>query len=456
MKVISKILTNCFTMFFCLLLLNCGGNKYNWWAKYADEKDHVYGTYIIKRYLNNLSTAERKEIDTKIAKYFDEEEQHSGNYFFMGDAMLVDDADAEALASFVEKGNQAFISTKVFPNSISKIIFEPCMEKPDVEDNEEYYWEDEEDEIFLDTVQEEPIERWRDLDFDHLNFADYYAETGVMSLDAGMANTIQTSEVFMTFKNTGPRYREWFYLHDSLACLAYNDINVLGYIDQNKINFFEISYGEGSFFIHTNPLVFTNVNMLDNKTADYIVHTLNSEMSTSEWHWDDFSRTNMNLGRSRNRGRTLIDNKGPLTFILQQAPLKWAWYSLLAMGGFFILFRAKRKQRVVPVLPEKENTSLSFVNTIGNLYFHRNDHKKLCQDQMQLWLEDIRHHYRINTSLLDEKFVTLLSAKSKKSKKEIQNILDYYNNIENGGFVSENTMVTFYQKLNEFNIQTKS
>ena len=75
---------------------------------------------------------------------------------------------------------------------------------------------------------------------------------------------------------------------------------------------------------------------------------------------------------------------------------------------------------------------------------------------MQLWLEDIRHHYRINTSKLDENFVAKLSAKTKKPKEEIQGLLDYYKNIENGGFVSENTMVTFYQKLNKFSIQTKS
>jgi len=459
----KKLTTNIFFYFSVaalLVLMSCGSNKYDWRTMYKDQKDHAYGTYILKRYLNNISPNEQKDISQKLSKYFDEENNVSGNYFFMGDAMLVDESDAEALSKFVSEGNNAFISTRVFPNSISSKIFTPChvIAKEDYEeefyDDDSYYYE-EEDNLVFDTIPVKEKMDWEYQDFEHLAFNSFGEDVGRLKLNLDINLLIETDSLYKTIKNGKPRYHDWYYLHDSLACLDSNRIRILGYLNDTLINYFKIPYGDGSFFIHTNPLVFTNIHMLNDNTAEY-VELIAEAKPEVDWHWDDYSRTNRDMGRSRNRNNSYLDSKGPLTYILKQDSLRWAWYSLLAMGGFFLVFKAKRKQRIVPVLEKKENTSLTFINSIGNLYFNKNDRKQLCEDQMQLWLEDIRHHYRINTSNLGDDFVSLLAAKTKKTKEEIKGLLDYYHNIENSDFVSENTMVTFYQKLNQFSIQTKS
>ena len=192
--------------------------------------------------------------------------------------------------------------------------------------------------------------------------------------------------------------------------------------------------------------------MLYDGNVDYVAGFL-SACPQEKWYWDEYSRTNFASGRQRNGRQNFLSSKGPLTYILSQAPLAWAWYCLLAMGFLFLLFRAKRKQRVIPVLVENENTSLAFINAIGTLYFRKNDHGQLSKDQMQLWLEKIRTQFRLNTSQLDETFVTKLAIKSKVPKEEIQAILDFYKNIDNSNFVSENTMIKFYQKIKKFEIQ---
>ncbi len=467
--------SNILTYFFCisasLIFFGCG-NKYDWFQTYEDEKNHVYGTYIIKRYLDDISGKEKTDISRKLSKYFDQDENLNGNYIFVGEAMLLDEFDAEALTDFVKAGNKAFIATNVFPNTISKKIFEPCREYIESEESTNYYGEDEdedynneEDEIWenteveeretADTVEFVHRESWEYYDIDHFDFTVLGVDVVDMKLEVDSNKVILTDSIYRTWKNQEPRSRDWYYLHDSLACLANNNIKVLGHLNDTMINYFELPYGEGAFYIHTSPFLFTNSNLLNDKISVYIENVF-EKGGAEPWHWDEYSRTTVNTGKMRNENSTLLSNKGPLTYILKQRSLKWAWYSLLAMGGFFMIFRAKRKQRVVPVVERNENTSLAFVNTIGTLYFNKNDHKQLCKDQMQLWLEDVRHYYRINTSKLDEDFVALLSAKTKRSKADIQGLLDYYNNIVNGGFVSENTMVTFYQKLNKFDIQSKS
>ena len=467
-----------------LVVRSCGNGsflkRYNWNETYMDKKNHVYGTYVIKRFLEYTSTRGRTDIDLKLSKYFDEGD-YEGNYMFVGDAMLLDQSDAEALANFVGRGNKAIISTKVMPYTLSKEIFKPCRES--YTENREYegferlYNEDEE--TFVEEIEEaleEEIEevvedikkdsvnavdysrrysednKWAHVDFDYMEFISMYEEEMNMHLDSSFRKAEETLPIFRTFKNTYARKRSWYYLHDSISCIANNEIEVLGYLDGEKVNFFELPYKEGSFFIHTNPLVFTNEHMLYDQNVEYITGVL-STCSQENWYWDEYSRTDINRGKRRNGKQNYLSSKGPLSYILNQAPLAWAWYCLLAMGLLFLLFRAKRKQRVIPVLVENENTSLAFINTIGNLYFRKNDHRQLCKEQLQLWLEKIRMQFRMNTSQLDEAFVAKLAVKSKVPKDEIQAILDFYDNIDNSNFVSENTMIKFYQKINQFEIQ---
>jgi len=429
--------------------------RYNWSETYEDKKNHVYGTYIIKRFVEYTSKRGRKDIDVKLSKYFEEERQ-DGNYILIGNAMLFDESDAQALADFVAKGNNAIISSKVFPNTLSKLIFEPCREYVDDEEgvyDDVYSYEDEDDEGVVRLEDEDDYEEWEYADIDNLDFVSERVGSMSVSLDSSYRKSLPSLDMYKTYKNGNDIKRDWYYVHDSLACIANNDVKVLGYLDADKINFFELPYENGSFFIHTTPFVFTNENMLYDQNVEYVTAVLSS-CKQENWYWDEYSKTDVNRGRARNGRQNYISSKGPLSYILAQAPLAWAWYSLLAMGLLFLLFRAKRKQRVIPVLVENKNTSLAFINTIGNLYFRKNDHKRLCKDQLQLWLEKIRMQYRINTSKLDKEFVAKLAVKSKVPADQIQAILDFYKNIENSNFVSENTMIQFYQKINQFEIQS--
>ena len=64
----------------------------------------------------------------------------------------------------------------------------------------------------------------------------------------------------------------------------------------------------------------------------------------------------------------------PLRVILQYPALKWALYLLLAGALCYVLFRARREQRPIPVIHPPENKMLEFIATVSSLYYKQKEH----------------------------------------------------------------------------------
>ena len=122
----------------------------------------------------------------------------------------------------------------------------------------------------------------------------------------------------------------------------------------------------------------------------------------------------------------------------------------LILGLLYLIFRAKRKQRIIPVIAPNTNSSMEFISTIGSLYFLQNDHKKLCIQKMKLFLAYLRERYFLSTKDLDDSFIEKVVAKSEIPKEVVQKILLYYKNIESSSFVSEKTLIEFHLEMDKF------
>jgi hypothetical protein len=44
-----------------------------------------------------------------------------------------------------------------------------------------------------------------------------------------------------------------------------------------------------------------------------------------------------------------------------------------------MVFEAKRRQRIIPIIDVPQNTSVIFVKTIGQLYFNKKEHLTIAQ-----------------------------------------------------------------------------
>jgi len=201
-------------------------------------------------------------------------------------------------------------------------------------------------------------------------------------------------------KNGGyPMHASWASIHferfDTSRTL------VLGRDGRAETNFIRIRIGKGFVYLHSNPLVFSNVSMLNGDNASYVSDVLSYlPKRPSRLVWDDY----FSAGRS---GATT-----PLRVILTRPALRAGYFTALIAALLFILFRSKRRQRIIPVIPPPRNTTMEFVDTIGQLYLNKSNHRDIALKMIQQFLEYVRDHYRLPTGMLDAEFSTRLAQRS--------------------------------------------
>jgi hypothetical protein len=251
-------------------------------------------------------------------------------------------------------------------------------------------------------------------------------------------------------KNQTQKY-DWRYIPYYNICEESN-MELLGGTLDSSFNFIRLPYGNGYFYFHTTPLAFTNLQLLEEELLIYSEKVF-SYLEPGPIYWDDYSRTSEFVARQQNTNNPWskrLSANSPLKYILSQAPLAWAWYLLLALGMLYLIFRGKRKQRVIPILEKNKNTSLEFISTIGRLYFLRNNHKDLAHQKMRLFLAFVRERYHINTKDLDHSFVKSLAAISEVAEERIDQIVLMSNNVSGGSFISDATLIDFHKKIDYF------
>ncbi|MGH2666358.1 DUF4350 domain-containing protein [Flavobacterium sp.] len=187
---------------------------------------------------------------------------------------------------------------------------------------------------------------------------------------------------------------------------------VLGYQsgDSTRANFIKVKYYDGAFLLHTQPAAFTNFHLLKADHHEYAEKVL-SYIPKETIYW---------YTKGQN-GEVISDS--PMRYILSQQALKWAWWISLIGIAVFIIFNAKRKQRIVPIKKPLTNTTVDFIRTIGNLYYQEGDHDNIIDKKIIYFLEKIRNEYLIDTSQLDDDFVKRLHHKSGKSITDIQKVV---------------------------------
>ncbi|MCD8262625.1 MAG: hypothetical protein LUD15_15080 [Bacteroides sp.] len=94
--------------------------------------------------------------------------------------------------------------------------------------------------------------------------------------------------------------------------------------------------GKGELYLVCNPLLFTNYGMLDGKNTAYIFTLLEPLKEFPLIRLERSSRS--------------AEQLSPLRYILSQPPLRYSYYLALATLLLFMIFTARRKQRIIPVI----------------------------------------------------------------------------------------------------------
>lgn len=174
--------------------------------------------------------------------------------------------------------------------------------------------------------------------------------------------------------------------------------------ETKSANFLKIKFGKGHFYIHSEPLFITNYYLLKPGNEKYAENVF-SYLPKRETIW--FTESGA------------FQSGSMMRFILSKPALKYAWWLFLGGLLLFVIFNAKRKQRIVPIVEPLKNKSVEFVKSIGNLYLQEGDFHDMMAKKAQYFLHRIRIDFLIDTQKLDEDFAKKLHLKTGKSQEKI-------------------------------------
>jgi hypothetical protein len=378
---------------------------------YSERSDQPYGTLMAHRLLH-ASFPNHTVIDLQknVARELPEAPKSPASYVFIGEAMYLDSLSTARLLAFVAQGNTALISSKTIPFDLMfHLYYEECGETG---------WDDYA--MFGDT------------------FTRLSLHTPARSVGGG---------VWHYARQNVPSGYTWHFIDKEYFC-SEQPQKVLGRLNDSLINFAEFPYRNGRFLLHTTPLAFSNYSLLRKETRPYVEGIL-AELPQGDVYWDAMSRIPEQAGRKRNNSAAhrSFEAEHPLAYILKQPALAWAWYMLIGLALVWVIFRAKRRQRIIPVLPQNENASYEFINIIANLHFQNRNYEGMCKQNMKLFLAHIRERYNMvvptdaQSGVLktDADFFNTLSRVSEVPEEQIRRIFNTY---ADTGFQPTEAMVT--------------
>ena len=214
---------------------------------------------------------------------------------------------------------------------------------------------------------------------------------------------------------------------------------VLGNNKLNDANFIKIPYGEGAFFIHTLPICFSNYFLLTRSNAEYSAKALSYLPGTiHSLYWDEYYKQG-------NRG-----SQNQLRFVLNNPWLRAAFrIGLLAML-LFIFFEMKRRQRVIPVILPLRNSTLDFVQTVGNVYFNQHDNKNIASKKISYFLEYIRSGFFLSTSHLNEEFIQALAKKTSVEEEKVIQLVSLILDVQQNNNISDAQLLELNRQIDYF------
>lgn len=378
-----------------------GGKRYQWNETYKAESDQPYGTDIIQKLLKSYRPGEQFIVNDKRSLYAllndSTRTDTASSYVFIGLKLYLDEDDIDALHNFIYAGNDAFIVTTYLPEEVIRPIFpEECSS----------------------TIA---LTADRDTTTVTLNFYN---------------TSLRTEKGYTYSYYVGNEMKPYYWgtLEPGLFCDSTRMLAPLGYSEPGMVNFFRLQHGAGNLYVHTNPIVFTNYFVIHPDKAEYASGVF-SYMRGSTVIWDEYSRDEFGEdGRSRN-GSGSQDGEAsevnPIAYILQQESLRYAWWIMLAGTILYAVFTARRKQRVIPVLEEKANTSLEFVTMVAALHFRNGNHHDIARKKVKYFFYFIRARYGIQAQSLTEPVMKRLSEKSKIDLLELRAIAARFNQLDN-------------------------
>jgi hypothetical protein len=317
----------------------------------------------------------------------------------MTDHFNADDYELEKLVTFVEKGNDVFVSARVFSSEAKKMF------------------------------------RCETSGYGYYN---YYGD------ELGYNDSLTVSLTGPPFqKNTAYVYpgRK---MNSSFKEVDTAITDVLGNDEDGNPNFIHLQAGKGNFYLHLAPIAFSNYFLLHKNNLGYFEQAFSLiDRDVKRIVWDEYYLYKNADGN--NDGK-----KGWMSVLFRYPGFKAALITAILALLLFVLLEMRRKQRIIPVINKPKNDSLDFVKTIGRLYFDKSNHLNLCKKMAAFFLEHARNKYKLPTGELGEEFIKNLQYKSGASEIEVREIIAYIKYLDDAPGIAPAQLNAFHKQLESF------
>jgi hypothetical protein len=377
--------------------------KYRWNENYRYDNVQPYGLKLAFDLFSDVKKRSNFVFINKSPSDFINKEDTSALYIFIGDNYVSDSAFSYQLAEFVDRGNNAFISSVSAEHYLFKLLTRDS--------------------------------------FPFINY-NYVSQLSIVTHfendpHHGYKFDFKNGKKLTTYEWTG---LDSIFLNDSIAMYGFEAV---GNIGNGLYDCIRVKHGRGWFVFQSNPMFFTNYSLMKENGYNYL-NTLLSDYRKPRILWDEFSKTPKRdqLGE--------MGHSSPLRFILSEKSLRWSWFLLCIFIVLFIIFNSKRKQAQIPLIPSNYNTSVEFINSIATLYFKNNSANYLAEEMMKQFLSFVKSKYGLSPNMNKKEIPERLSPLSGIPKEELESLFESYTVLTYGFEYETQTLIKLYNQIENF------
>lgn len=362
-------------------------SRFMWTKTYKDSKIEPYDFGVFKRLITQRS-GKLVEAEDDLSLTLKENEEVT-SYLFVGRNCYLRKTEVEQLLSLAVEGKQVVVISEGFPDTLLKALsYGPRLLKTTVIN---------ESRVGVKSLHPSPL-------YDSFSFA------------------------YREHQDIGKNLTDWHIIDESEHWMIYGDSGSMPYKRLSTINGYlnaaTFKHGKGSVTIHTSPMLLSNLAM-QTEQGFLMASELMSGVDLTCVVYDVGSRE-----QKADAAEIRRSSDSPLSYLLAQPAFRWAWYVFLGTVLAFFVFKVKRKQRIIPVIGQKQNTTVDFINVLGALYYQTADYGKMAQTRMQVFLYFVRHKLGIPTQEINEAIIHNIAIRAEVDVSIVQGIFQYYSKLQ--------------------------
>jgi hypothetical protein len=197
--------------------------------------------------------------------------------------------------------------------------------------------------------------------------------------------------------------------------------------------------GKGNLIFSCTPLLFTNYAILSD--------SINGLIGNSLAYLQDKPVIRTEYYGVGSQGTAV---HSPFRYLLSQRPLRWAFYLTLIAVVLLLIFTAKRKQKIIPVIHPPANKLLAFVNSIAALYIRKNNNADIILKKRIYWSESLKRRYGIDSinETHNADFFQRFSLKTGQPLDKVKSLFGQLDGIRENTAVSDEVMMNLITQMN--------